>query len=238
MFVAEGRVVVQRLLDDRKYRVHSVVVTPAAAGALHATFSERPDVDVLVCEPDILEAVTGFDFHRGCLALAYRNDTPIALEELATAQRLLALEGIANPDNVGGLFRTALALGAGGILLDPTTADPLYRKAVRTSMGATLRVPYRRGDAWPGELHELRSRGFRVIALTPAADAMPLGAFRLDGGTPAVVLVGSEGTGLSTNAMSAADVRVRIPVDPRADSLNVVVAAGIVLNTLKPNASQ
>ncbi len=230
LFVAEGRLIVQRLLEDGRFRVHSVVVTPPAAAALASTFENRPDITVLVCNPELLHEITGFDFHRGCLALARRKERG---DELALATTILALEGVGNPDNIGGLFRSAFALGVDGILLDPATGDPLYRKAIRTSMGSTLRVPYARATTWPGELDALRARGFQVIALTPHPDAVSLDAVDVTATMRIILLVGSEGAGLGSDAMRASDMKVRIPLNPRADSLNVVVAASIALHALR-----
>jgi tRNA G18 (ribose-2'-O)-methylase SpoU len=232
LFVAEGRLIVERLLSLADVRVHSIAVTQAAAGAMRALLESLTDVPVLVCDPPVLEAVTGFDFHRGCLALAHRPATALPLDTFAGASRLIALEGVGNPDNVGGLFRVALALGAGGVLLDRTSADPLYRKAIRTSMAASLRVPFTRVDPWPHALDELKSRGFRVLALTPDPAAMSIDEYVVDPDDRLILALGSEGAGLQTESMRYADVRLRIPIDPRADSLNVVVAAGIALNRL------
>ena len=233
LFVAEGRLIVERLLEDGRFRVHSVAVTPPAAAALAATFERRRDVAVFVCPPQILREITGFDFHRGCLALGWRHESSGSIEDLSLTTRLLALEGIGNPDNVGGLFRTGFALGVDAVVLDDATGDPLYRKAIRTSMGATLRVMFRRVADWPGGLSPLRDRGFRVIALTPHPDAVALDEIRVEPADRIIVVAGSEGAGLRAGSLGYADVLVRIPVDPRADSLNVVVAAGIVLNALR-----
>ena len=207
-------------------------MTPAAAAALAPVFARRPDVMVHVREPAEVEAITGFDFHRGCLALAWREPPRISFESLTGASRLLAIEGVGNPDNVGGLFRTAFALGVDAILLDRDTADPLYRKAIRTSMGATLRVPFLRVDAWTSDLRMLRSHGLRVLAMTPNPTATPVNEVQVAEGDRVIVLVGSEGAGLTDRALAQADLLVRIPIDPRADSLNVVVATGIALSRL------
>lgn len=232
LFVAEGRLIVERLLLDGRFRAHSVAVTPAAAAALAPVLERRPDVPVHVCDPKELEALTGFDFHRGCLALAWRHPPTVTLESVAGARRLLALEHVGNPDNVGGLFRTAFALGVEAILLDRRSADPLYRKAIRTSMGATLRVPFGQLDAWDDDLQALRSRGFRVLALTPRPEAVPLNDVTIAEADRTILVVGSEGYGLTGAALSGADLLIRIPIEPRADSLNVVVAAGIALGRL------
>lgn len=233
LFVAEGRLVVERLLESGRFRIHSVVVTPPAATALGSVFERRPDVPVHVCDRETLQAITGYDFHRGCLALARRPAVDLTLENVANATRLLALEGIGNPDNVGGLFRTAFALGVEAVLLGPGTADPLYRKAIRTSMAATLRLLFAPVPDWPAGLRPLRERGFRVLALTPHPEAMPLASITVAPADRLIVVAGSEGAGLSEGSLRYADLMVRIPVDPRADSLNVVVATGIVLNALR-----
>jgi tRNA G18 (ribose-2'-O)-methylase SpoU len=232
LFVAEGRLVVDRLLGLDTFSIQSILVDRAAHDAMLERLSSA-DTDVYVCSDDTLAGITGFNFHRGCLALAVRP-APTAPDALLSAERLLALEGVGNPDNIGGLFRVAAAFGVGGLLLSPTTGDPLYRKAIRTSMGAALRLPYARLDDWPAALGRFRAHGFRIVALTPDRAAAPLSTFarELDGWNRLIVLVGSEGPGLDEGTLAGADARVRIPIDPAVDSLNVVVAAGIALHRL------
>ena len=229
LFVAEGRLVVERLIEDGRFALRSVLATPAAAAALGPLLERRPEVPVLVAAPTAMREITGFDFHRGCLALARRPSGGMPLTELTRARRVLALEGVADPDNVGGLFRAALAFGVDGVLLDGASADPLYRKAIRTSMAATLRVPFVRAEAWLDALDTLRGAGLRLAALTPDPQAVPLAEFTADAGGRLVIAVGSEGFGMRAESLARADVRVRIPIDPRADSLNVVTAAAIAL---------
>ena len=156
----------------------------------------------------------------------------MAAADLVQGTRLLALEGVGNPDNVGGLFRTAFAFGVEAVVLNPSTADPLYRKAIRTSMAATLRVPFVRISPWSDSLDPLRAAGFQIVALTPDPEAVDLEEYARHAAERLVLLVGSEGPGLDETSLRDADARVRIPIDPRADSLNVVVAAGIALNRL------
>jgi tRNA G18 (ribose-2'-O)-methylase SpoU len=233
LFVVEGRLPVERLLESGRFGIASVAVTPVAAQAMAPLLELRCDVHVYVCEPAILEAVTGFDFHRGCLALARRPLVLPPLDDFAPASRVLALEGVGNPDNIGGLFRTAFALGVDAVVLDPTSGDPLYRKAIRTSMAASLRVPFTRVERWPAALEVLRGHGLRVVALTPDPEATSLDDYEAGRNDRLVLLVGAEGPGLTAGSMKYADVKLRIPIDPRADSLNVVVAAGIVLHALR-----
>jgi tRNA G18 (ribose-2'-O)-methylase SpoU len=157
------------------------------------------------------------------------------LDALVTARRLLALEAIGNPDNVGGLFRVAAAFGVDGILLSPACGDPFYRKAIRTSMGAVLRVPFAIAERWPQDLESLRATGLRLVALTPDPAATPLRDFAaaVEPAAAGMILIcGAEGPGLSADVLRLADRRVRIPITAGVDSLNVVVAAGIALAAL------
>ena len=189
-------------------------------------------VPVCVCATGAFLAVTGFDLHRGCLALVRRPPPPPADALIDRARTLVVLEAISNPDNVGGIFRNAAAFGADGVLLGPASCDPLYRKAIRTSMGAALQVPFARCDAddWPAPLARAQAAGLTIVALTPRAPSDPLEeiAPRLASARVALV-VGSEGAGLTDAVEAMADYRVRIPVSELVDSLNVAVAAGIAL---------
>jgi tRNA G18 (ribose-2'-O)-methylase SpoU len=233
LFVAEGRLVVRRLIEAGRYELVSVVVTPAASESLEDVRT-RIRCPVHVVDRAALASLTGFDFHRGCLGIAKRPGVELPLEAFAGARRLMALEAVANPDNVGGLFRVAAAFDAGGVLLDRASGDPFYRKAIRTSMGATLDLPFKRLESWPSDLGLLRCRGFQIAALTPDRGAASLAAYAatVDRNRPLVLLLGAEGSGLTPEALSTADVRVRIPIAAGVDSLNVVVAAGIALAAL------
>jgi len=227
LFVAEGRLVVRRLLESGRFPVRSILLTPAALQAFGAALDTH--APVFVAPPEVVDAITGFNFHRGCLALAARPADDESSGRFLESRLLLALEGVGNPDNVGGLFRVASAFDVDGILLDPATADPFYRKAVRTSMAAVLRVPFERALPWPDALGDYRDDGFQVVALTPRHGSQPLADFARTAQRRLIVMVGAEGAGLSEAALAAADVRVRIPIADDVDSLNVVVAAGIAL---------
>jgi tRNA G18 (ribose-2'-O)-methylase SpoU len=232
LFVAEGRLVVERLLTLASYEVKAILVNRAAHDALFEPLSSAT-ASVLVCEEPTLASITGYNFHRGCVALVARP-APRPLGDVAAAQHVLGIESVVNPDNIGGLFRTAAAFGVGAILLNGTSADPLYRKAVRTSMGASLRLPFVRSDEWQHALDWCREQGFTIVALTPSPAAEPLRMFatRIDPARRLLVLVGSEGSGLEPGSLASADARVRIPIQDTVDSLNVVVAAAIALERL------
>jgi tRNA G18 (ribose-2'-O)-methylase SpoU len=234
LFVAEGRLVVERLLAAARFHIESILVTPAAQRAMSARL-DGCRAAILVCSQATMNGVTGIDFHRGCLALVRRPPMPPLDGWPAGEGVLLALEGVGNPDNVGGLFRTAAAFGAAGIVVGPGTADPFYRKAVRTSMAAVLHLPWTLTDRLEETLGRLTGQGYRIAALTPAPDAQPLEAFAATCGRRTVLLLGSEGAGLSPGSLALAGDRVRIPITPAADSLNVVVAAGIALHAVSRN---
>jgi tRNA G18 (ribose-2'-O)-methylase SpoU len=237
LFVAEGRQVVRRVVEDARYRVQSLLLNAAALRDLEPAIAAcRADVPVFVSSAKALADIAGYDVHRGCLALVHRPSDTTVDELLAPARMLVILEAVANPDNVGGVFRNAAAFGAGGVLLSPTCCDPLYRKAIKTSMGATLRVPYARAgsDDWPGVIAHVRSAGFRIVALTPREPAETLEAFAVRPRAARIALiVGTEGAGLTAEAEVMADDRVRIPISGDVDSLNLATAAGIALHALR-----
>jgi len=234
LFVAEGRLVVRRVLEDSRYRVHSVLVNAAARRQLADVLEPLDGVPVVDASRDELETITGFSIHRGCLALVHRPAPPAVDEVIALGDTLLVLDGVANADNVGGAFRNAAAFGAAGVIVGPTCCDPLYRKAIRTSMGAALRVPFARAAAWPDALRAVRAGGFLLAALTPRAPSEPLDQFVLRARGRRVALVaGAEGAGVSHEVADVADARVRIPMAPEIDSLNVAVAIGIALHALQ-----
>lgn len=232
LFVAEGRFVVRRLFEAKAFRVRSVLVTPVARRAIEDLIDSR--CPTYMCEQRTMNDLAGFNFHQGCLALGERPVVIEPIDRLARASCVLALEGVGNPDNVGGLFRAAAALGGGAVLLDRTCADPLYRKAIRTSMGAVFCIPFSIADDWPSTIRTLRDGGAEVIALTPDSSAQPLAELARDRSPDRrlILLLGAEGPGLSNEALAVATASVRIPIARVVDSLNVVVAAGITLAAL------
>ena len=234
LFIAEGRLVVRRLIEDGRHRVRSLLLSDSALRGLQPSLAAlAPDVPIYVCGAADFVGITGHDLHRGCLALAARPEPPPIDELLASARTAIVLEGVGDADNVGGVFRNAAAFGAGAVLLSPTCCDPLYRKAIRTSMAATLRVPFARFDQWPAALSCVRAHGFTVVALTPREPSESLDAFASRPRPEKLaILVGTEGAGLTPAVEAAADARVRIPIREDVDSLNLAVAVGIALYRL------
>jgi tRNA G18 (ribose-2'-O)-methylase SpoU len=231
LFVAEGRHVVRRLLAGDRLVADSVLVTAPALAALATDLDPRA-VTVYLVPQAVMDAVVGFNVHRGCLALG-RRSAPLDWRQLAGgARRLVALERVGNPDNVGAIFRNAAAFGADAVLLGPDCADPLYRKAIRTSMAAALSVPFAHALPWPAALHELRAGGMRVIGLSPAAGAPSIRDVLASCDGRATIVVGHEGDGLTQETMTACDTLARIPMMGAVDSLNVATACGIALYEL------
>ncbi len=230
-FIAEGRLVVRRVIDDGRYRVRSVLVNDAARRALAASLEKLPaEVPVYICDTSAFVELTGYNIHRGCLALVERPPAMPLPDLLAARSSLVVLEAVTNADNVGGVFRNVAAFGAGGIVLSPTCCDPFYRKAIRTSMGAVFGVPFARASDWPADIARLRAAGFTIVALTPHPPAETLHAFgRRARPDRLALIVGTEGAGVSHAVESMADHRVRIPIEAAVDSLNVSVAAAIAL---------
>ena len=233
LFAAEGRLVAPRLLTSR-YRAHSMLVSDAALASLQPLFDRHPALDVFVAAAETISTVGGFDFHRGCLALGYRGE-PLQLAELLepgvrSLEPIVVLEGVNNPDNVGGIFRSAHAFGARLIVLGPGCGDPLYRKAIRTSMGTALEVPWVEAINWPGDVREIQARGYQIVALTTDRGAPTLGNALERATLPVALMFGSEGYGLTPEALAAAGTTARIPMpNDEADSLNVAAAASIAL---------
>jgi len=223
LFIAEGELVIRRALRAG-YRLRSVLIDEKRADQ----FADLPDEAVVyAATPEILESITGFHVHRGVLASFHRRDLPSLEGLLVGAGRLAVLEGLNTHTNLGALFRSAAALGIDAVVLSPNCADPLYRRAVRVSMGEVFAIPYVKVEDWPGALKTISASGFRLLALTPADDAVPLQELSAaDRARPALML-GAEGPGLTRAALAASDVRVAIPMQSGVDSLNVATAAAI-----------
>jgi len=237
IFLAEGRRGIELLLSSPRFRVRSVLGTRTALDSLGRALVGQV-LPVHQVSREILERVAGARFHQGCVAVGELPEELSPEQVLATlgsrARRLLVLERMADPDNVGGLFRNARAFGVDAVLLGPGCTHPLYRKAIRTSIGATLEIPFARAHGWPKDLASLRAAGFTLIALTPRREALDLAELGATRPVPkrVALLMGGEGYGLSEQALAESDLWVRIPMVAEVDSLNVASAAGIALHRL------
>ncbi|CAN5766519.1 RNA methyltransferase [soil metagenome] len=231
VFVAEGALVAGRALAAG-YRPLSVFVDAARDDPLPTGLAA--EVPVHRAGPEVIRAVTGYQTHRGALVAFARRPLPDVGSVLAGAQRVIVGEAIVNPTNLGVILRSASGLGFDTLVLDPSSCDPLYRRANRASMGEGFGLPHTRLAPLPGGLAPLREAGFALVALTPAADALPLPELAAQFGPDdrLALVLGSEGPGLTAATEAAGDLRARIPLVPGVDSLNVGVAAGIACYAL------
>jgi tRNA G18 (ribose-2'-O)-methylase SpoU len=238
LFIAEGEKVIRRALGAG-YPVRSLLVTPDRVAGLADLAGAGP---VYVIAHDVAQKITGYRVHRGALASMARRPLPGVGHVVAGRDKILVLEDLVDHGNVGAIFRCAAALGVGAVVLAPRCADPLYRRAVKVSMGAVFAIPYARMTDWYGGLDGLRAAGFRLLALVPDQSAAALDRAVADrsrafpGGRVALLL-GSEGDGLSARWRHEADQSVCIPMSPQAmalgvDSLNVVAAAAVACYAL------
>jgi tRNA G18 (ribose-2'-O)-methylase SpoU len=219
LLLAEGARVVDRCLQAG-HHLRALLVSTAYSGPLPS-----PAVPTLVLDPEEIERLTGFGAMREMLGAFDRPPDPTASQVLPSARRVLVLEGVMNPSNVGTIIRSATALGVDATLIGPGSADPFGRRALRTSMGAALVHPW---AITADPVADLRAHGFALLALTPDEAATPLPrAVRELVGRRVALALGSEGEGLSDHLVAAADDRVTIPMAPGVDSLNVAAAAAV-----------
>lgn len=232
LFVAEGEVVLGRLIGSERFRTVSALVDSRRLDKLAPMLARLGDeVPVFSARRCVFDAIAGFPMHRGILGLGAREPEVAAADLLAGLgpdALVLALSAIANHDNLGGIFRNAAAFGVDAVILDSQCCDPLYRKALRVSVGGALEVPYARTGLGEDLVALLIAQGFEPLALTPAGET-PLARVRPAGRT--AVLLGAEGPGLPPEVIAAAR-GVRIPMARGFDSLNVATTSGIVLHHL------
>jgi tRNA G18 (ribose-2'-O)-methylase SpoU len=232
-FIAEGEVVLRVALSaDARCRPSSLLVAENRLARLQPLIADLdPAIPVYAASPAVMDAIVGFPMHRGILAFGARPPDPGAAALLARAPAralVMVLIGIANHDNMGGLFRNAAAFGVHAVLFDHTCCDPLYRKAIRVSVGASLKVPFARLDEDEDVIDRLAAAGFTPLALSPAG-AAPIA--QLARPARAAILLGAEGPGLP-EAILARCRTVAIPMAAGWDSLNVAAASAIILHAL------
>ncbi|APT93030.1 rRNA methyltransferase [Corynebacterium phocae] len=222
--IAEGPLGVDRMLES-PYRVRCIV-------GFASKIEPYLDCGVPVFEVtrETLAQVAGFDMHRGLVAAADRTAAWSVADVLDGARTLVIMEGVGDHENIGAIFRNAAGMDVDGVLLGQGTADPLYRRSVRVSMGHVLRLPWAKLEGgyttWQRSLGQVRDAGFRLVSLTPHPEAVHI-AEAIAGAEKVALLVGGEGPGLTEHAMRATDVRARIPMAAGTDSLNVATSAAI-----------
>ncbi|MFJ3175535.1 TrmH family RNA methyltransferase [Streptomyces roseus] len=237
LFIAEGEKVIRRA-KDAGYEMRSMLLSAKWVDVMRDVIDELP-APVYAVTPELAERVTGYHVHRGALASMQRKPLPAADELLAAeaaeaGHRIAVFEGFVDHANLGAAFRSAAALGISAILLSPDCADPLYRRAIKVSMGSVFSVPYARLEQWPADLEKVREAGYRILAMTPSEKATPLDQVPPERFERSAIMLGSEGHGLSTYALRAADEWVRIPMAEGIDSLNVAAASAVAFYATRP----
>lgn len=225
LFIAEGEKVIRRA-RHAGYEMRSMLLSAKWVDVMRDVIEEVP-APVYAVSPDLAERVTGYHVHRGALASMQRKPLATAEDLLHEARRVVVMESVNDHTNIGAIFRSAAALGMDAVLLSPDCADPLYRRAVKVSMGAVFSVPYARLENWPRGLEAVREAGFKLLALTPDEKASVIDDAAPQRLERVALMLGAEGDGLSRQALMAADEWVRIPMAHGVDSLNVGAAAAV-----------
>ena len=229
LYIAESALVLERALRAG----HS----PRSVLALGGTVDEAvalvgPDVPVFSGPGELLAELTGYILHRGLIASMHRPPLPAVDELIADAKRIVVLENVSDPTNVGAIFRSVAAIGADAVLVTPRCSDPFYRRAIRVSMGTVLQVPWTRVGDWTQTRELLVASGFHVAALALTPDAVSLKDFARVAPERVALVLGAEGDGLTPEAIAAADTVVQIPMAHGIDSLNVAAAAAVAMFAL------
>lgn len=233
IFIAESPIVITRALDagyePLSFLVDEAELKTEMAAAL---LSRCPDTSVYTAEASILKQITGFELTRGMLCAMRRKELPSVEEVCASAKRIAVLEDVVNPTNIGAIFRSAAALNMDAVLLTPACSDPLYRRAIRVSMGTIFQVPWtyfsRKETVWPAEgMDELHRLGFKTVAMALRDDSYSIDDSRLHAENKLAVILGTEGDGLSNDTIADCDYTVKIPMAHGVDSLNVAAASAV-----------
>jgi tRNA G18 (ribose-2'-O)-methylase SpoU len=231
-FILEGDVVLRQALRHGRFPLECVLLSRRRLENDPALAASVPDtVPLLVADDAVMSRIVGFDIHRGVLAAGIRRgDLPLdeALAALPDQATVLVCVGIANHDNMGGIFRNAAAFGASLVLLDGTSCDPLYRKAIRVSVGAAVTVPFQRGNDARDIVHALIAARFQVLAMSPSGEQT---LSTLPPSSRVALVLGAEGPGLPADVLAAA-IPVRLQMSGDLDSLNVATASGIALHAI------
>ncbi|MEP6478313.1 MAG: RNA methyltransferase [Rhodoglobus sp.] len=229
IYIAESALVLERALRAG-HRPRAVLALGGTVDEAVALVGE--EVPVFSGPGELLEQLTGYLLHRGLIASMHRPQLPSVESLLATAKRVVILENVADPTNVGAIFRSVAAIGADAVLVTPRCSDPFYRRAIRVSMGTVLQVPWARLGDWASARELLVASGFHVAALALTADAVTLREFSAHAPERVALVLGAEGEGLTAEAIAAADTIVQIPMAHGIDSLNVAATAAVAMYAL------
>lgn len=227
LYIAESALVLERALRAG-HRPRSVLALGSSAAEAERLVAEF-DVPVFTGPGELLAELTGYVLHRGLIAAMERPELPDAAALLAGARRVVVLEDVVDPTNVGAIFRSVGAIGADAVLVTPRCSDPFYRRAIRVSMGTVLQVPWTRVGGWDETTALLHGAGFTIAAMALTEEALPLREFAATAPERVALVLGTEGEGLTAQALAAADVAVQIPMRHGIDSLNVAAASAVAM---------
>ncbi|GAA1568500.1 RNA methyltransferase [Kribbella sancticallisti] len=232
LFIAEGDKVIRRAAEAG-YEPRSFLLAPRWLDSLADVLEKWPTVPVYVVTEELAEQVTGFHVHRGALA-SYRRRPAAGLDGLLTGRRIAIFDDIVDHTNVGAGFRAAAAMGVDAVLITPTCADPLYRRSIKVSMGTVFQVPWTRLTSWPGDLAQVKDRGFVTAAFALTDDSISLDELTARRDEKLALIFGTEGHGLKPHVLDQADLTVRIPMAGGVDSLNVASSAAVAFYATRP----
>ena len=227
MFIAESPKVILRALDAGYVPVSLLLEKKHIEGQAEEIIARCGDVPVYTAEFDVLTQLTGFQLTRGALCAMRRPPLPTVEQVCAGARRVAILEDVMNPTNVGAIFRSAAALNMDAVLLTPACSNPLYRRAIRVSMGTVFQVPWTFCPQWPDGLAQLKEMGFKTAAMALSDDSVSIRDPRLNQEEKLAIILGTEGDGLSDKTIAECDYTVRIPMSHNVDSLNVAAASAV-----------
>ena len=230
LYIAESLLVLQRAIAAG-HEPRSVLALGSSVDDALAAIGDR-DVPVFSGPSELLEDLTGYLLHRGLIAAMHRPELPAAESLLRDARRVVVLENVADPTNVGAIFRSVGAIGADAVLVTARCSDPFYRRAIRVSMGTVLQVPWTRVADWDSTAGLLRGAGFHIAALALSDTAVSLRDFAASAPERVALVLGAEGEGLTDEAVAVADTIVRIPMAHGIDSLNVAATAAVAMYAL------
>ena len=232
LFLIESEMVLRRAVKA-EVELHSVLITPAKYDRLSGILNYLEGVPIYLAPLDVIKKIAGFDVHRGVLAAGYRPKlenlkAELCLDRIKVPNRLLLVEGVTNIDNIGGLFRTAAALGWEGVFLNKDSGDPLYRKSIRVSMGHVFSVTWGISSDWGVFIKKLKENNYEIIGSEITTNSV----LPRKRNSKIALIVGSEGQGVSSDTLNVCDQLVAIPMAKEVDSLNVVVASAIIMYAL------
>lgn len=227
MFIAESPKVIERALDAGYEPVSCLVEKRQLDGEAKPVVERLPDIPIFTAEFDVLTQLTGFKLTRGMLCAMRRPPLTSVADVCRNARRVAVLEDVMNPTNIGAIIRSAAALGIDAVLLTPACSNPLYRRAIRVSMGTVFQIPWTFFDGDVPYTEQLRSLGFKTVAMALRNDSLGIDDPRLAAEKKLAIVLGTEGDGLASSTIENCDYTVKIPMSHGVDSLNVAAASAV-----------